>query len=42
MQEVKKEMKSLEILNDNLDFIQKTWQNKGMVGDVKTPATGVL
>ncbi|KAF3842771.1 hypothetical protein F7725_001620 [Dissostichus mawsoni] len=26
--EVKKEMKSLEILNDNLDFIQKTWQNK--------------
>ncbi|KAI9535046.1 hypothetical protein NQZ68_007134 [Dissostichus eleginoides] len=25
--EVKKEMKSLENLNDNLDFIQKTWQN---------------
>uniref|UniRef100_A0A4W6BNW3 STAT transcription factor protein interaction domain-containing protein n=1 Tax=Lates calcarifer TaxID=8187 RepID=A0A4W6BNW3_LATCA len=34
-QEVKKEVKSLELLNENLDYVQKTWQNKGMVGDIK-------
>ncbi|XP_018552164.1 signal transducer and activator of transcription 1-alpha/beta isoform X2 [Lates calcarifer] len=26
--EVKKEVKSLELLNENLDYVQKTWQNK--------------
>lgn len=28
-------MKSLEFLNENIDFIQKTWQSQGM-GDTHT------
>lgn len=35
MQEVKREIKSLEVLYENHDFILKAWQNKGVVGDVK-------
>ncbi len=34
MQEVKREIKSLETLNEKLDYIQNTWQTQGMLGDV--------
>lgn len=42
MQEVKKEIKSLEALNEKLDFIQKTWQSQGMEGDITKQLIGLL
>lgn len=42
MQEVKKEIKSLEDLNEKLDYIQGTWQNQGMVGHIKKQVIGLV
>lgn len=41
MQDVRKEIKSLEALNEKLDYIQKTWQSQGMEGDIKKQLIGV-
>lgn len=40
IQEVKKEIKSLEVLNEKLDFIQETWQIQGTVGGTGTQVIG--
>lgn len=36
LQEIKKETKSLEVLNEKLDFIQQSWQTQGVFRDVQT------
>lgn len=36
LQELKKETKSLEVLNEKLDFIQNAWQTQGVFRDVQT------
>lgn len=41
MQETKKEIKSLEVLNEKLDFIQDSWQFQGMIQDIKMGVTGL-